>query len=144
MTHLSFPLLSKLPNAAWDQHLPIIRHILGFAPIRLHSASPAHQSLVNHACPETQQLSGFLNTAILPSLQAKKEYNCNHEALLLHALDDLANDPDFTPTMPTCLPTDGVLQNVSRGTPWPQCACAHGSAPHHWTSLGHLCRRPGC
>ncbi len=50
----------------------------------------------------------------LPSLQAAEEHNSNHEALLLHALDDLANDPDFAPTMPTRPPIDGVLQNVSR------------------------------
>ena len=114
MTHLAFPFLSKLPNAAWEQHLPDLRHIRFLTPIRFHSASPTHQSLVNHACLKTPELSEFLNTAILPSLQAAEEYNCNHEALLLHALDDLGNDPDFDPTMPTCLPTDGVLQNVSR------------------------------
>ena len=55
-----------------------------------------------------------MDTAVLPSLQAAEEYNGNHEALLLHALDDLANDPDFAPTMPPCLPIDGILQNVSR------------------------------
>jgi len=113
-THLIFPFLSKLPNAAWEQHLPDLPPIRFFTPIRFHSASPAHQTLVNHACLQTPELSEFLNSAILPSLQAAEEHNGNHEALLLHALDDLANDPDFAPTMPTRLPIDGVLQNVSR------------------------------
>ncbi|KAL0054448.1 hypothetical protein WJX82_008972 [Trebouxia sp. C0006] len=84
-----------------------------FTPIRFHSASPTHQTLVNHACLQTPELSEFLNSAILPSLQAAEQYNGNHEALLLHALDDLANDPDYAPTTPTCLPIDGVLQSVS-------------------------------
>ena len=113
-THLSFPVLSKLPNASWEQQLPNMRHLLWFTPVRFHSASPTHQSLVNHACLPTPDLSDFLNAELLPSLQAEEEYNSNHEALLLHALDDLANDPDFAPTMPTCLPTHGVLQDVSR------------------------------
>ena len=113
MTPLNSPWLSKLPNAAWEQHLPDLPHIRFLTPIRFHSASPTHQTLVNHACLKTPELSQFLDTAVLPSLQAAEEYNGNHEALLLHALDDLANNPDFAPTMPTCLPIDGVLQNVS-------------------------------
>ncbi len=126
VTHLSrFPGLSKLPNAAWEQLLPNMRHLLWFTPVILQSASLPHQTLVNRACLPTPELSDFLNaegcnSAFIKSEssavigQAEEDYNCNYEALLLHALDDSANDPDFAAIMPTYLLTDGALQNVSR------------------------------
>jgi len=126
VTHLSrFPGLSKLPDAAWEQLLPNMRHLLWFTPVTLQSASLPHQTLVNRACLPTPELSDFLNaegcnSALIKSEssavigQAEEDYNCNYEALLLHALDDSANDPDFAAIMPTYLLTDGALQNVSR------------------------------
>ena len=104
--------LRLLPNAAWEKRLAGASDLLLWKPLCYHTASDAQRKLLQMAGLPLPSLLEFLEESLLPDIQGSTDVRA--EALMLHALDDLALHVSHFPAQPQLICIEGQRVAVGR------------------------------
>ncbi len=110
MTDFSDRTLQLLPNAAWEQSLLDVPHLVLGKPVMYHTASDVQQKLLKHSGLTSPELPNFLDE-LVGSIQVSGDNKA--VALLLQALDQLARYTSYSPQNPDRLLVNGRVHVLS-------------------------------